>query len=526
MQHYRPLVLLILDGWGVAPHNEGNAITQARTPHFLHYLNNYPVMTLAASGNEVGLTFGEMGNSEVGHINIGSGRVYYQSFPRITHDIETEDFYNNKVFKQAAEHVRKNKSALHLMGLISTGNVHASIEHVIALLKFCKQEGFSKQVFLHAFLDGRDSSYDSGAIYIKKIQEEMKSLKVGKIASLSGRFYAMDRDNRWDRIEKTYNALVEGNAEHIQSDALEAIASSYKEKIFDEEFVPTIITKENGAPIQIKNNDAVIFFNFRPDRARQLTESFVLPGFNKFKRRYLKNLFFVTLTEYEKNLPVTVAYPTMIMHNCLAEVISKHGYKQIHIAETEKYAHVTYFLNGMIEEQFPNEDRILIPSPLVANYAEVPAMSTGLIVKEVQKALERKEYNFLAVNLAAPDMIGHTGNLAATIKACEATDKALGEIIESTLSYRGIVAVTADHGNAEEVINLKTGGMDKEHSTNPVPFLIVGKEFLGQAGPGGDPIEGDLSLLTPVGVLGDVAPTLLKLLNIPQPLEMIGRALI
>ncbi len=522
----KPLVLLILDGWGVAPDTEGNAITRAHTANFLDYIKNYPVMTLSASGSAVGLPFGEMGNSEVGHLNIGAGRVYYQSLPLINHDISTGVFFKNNVFQKAVEHVKKNNSKLHLLGLTSSGNVHASIDHLLALLQFAKDAGLSKEVVVQAILDGRDTPYNSAATFVDRLQKEMKRLKVGRIGSLMGRYYAMDRDNRWDRVEKAYRALADDISETTEEDPLVAIKKSYEKEIYDEEFVPTIIKKARTANSFIQENDAVIFFNFRPDRARQLTEAFVIPGFNKFKRTYLKNLFFATMTEYEKNLPVEVAYPSVMVQNCLAEVISKQGIKQLHIGETEKYAHVTYFLNGMREEAFPGEERILVPSPAVAHYDETPAMSAPLIVKQVQKALESNQYDFIAVNFANPDMVGHTGDLRATIKACEATDKAIGSIVESVLSSQGTVVITADHGNAEEVINLHTGAVDKEHSNNPVPFLIINKEFLGQAGPGGDPIDGDLSLLTPVGVLGDVAPTVLKLLGIDPPPEMSGRALI
>jgi 2,3-bisphosphoglycerate-independent phosphoglycerate mutase len=525
MTDYKPVVLIIMDGWGVAPDSEGNAITRAKLPSFLSYIKNYPVMTLAASGTEVGLSFGEMGNSEVGHLNIGAGRVYYQSLPRINHEISTGDFFNNTALQDAIAHVKKNKSKLHLVGLVSSGNIHASNEHLYALLKLCKDARLSKQVFVHGILDGRDTPYNSGEKFVEALEDEMKKLKVGALATLTGRYYAMDRDNRWDRTEAAYRAIVEGKADRRAATAHKAIQESYDKENYDEEFIPTVVGKGIAPTTTVEENDAVVFFNFRPDRARQLTEAFVLPAFNKFKRRYLKNLFFVTFTEYEKNLPVVVAYPPIIIHNSLSEVISKQGLKQLHVAETEKYAHITYFLNGMIEDAFPLEERILIPSPQVASYADVPEMSVVTVGKEVVHALDRKMYDFIAINFANADMVGHTGDVKATIKACETIDRVLRDIVEHTLAQGGVAVVTADHGNAEEVINLQTGGMDKEHSTNPVPLLLIGKDFLGQAGPGGDPLDGDLSLLTPVGVLGDVAPTILKLLGIPQPPEMIGRPL-
>ncbi len=483
-------------------------------------------MTLYASGNEVGINPGEMGNSEVGHLNIGAGRVYYQSCPRINQSISSQDFYTNRAFTGAAEHVRTHKSKLHIIGLVGSGNVHASSEHLIALLQFCKQQGLGKEVFVHAILDGRDAVYNSGQVFVKELEKKMGELKVGKIATISGRYYAMDRDNRWDRIEKAYAAMAEGRSEQSAASAAEAIAASYDQKKFDEELMPTVITK-NGAPLAtVGEGDAVIFFNFRPDRARELTHAFVLPGFEKFKREYIKDLYFVTMTEYEKDLPVVVAYPPIIVTNCLAEVISKAGLKQLHVAETEKYAHITFFLNGTVENPFPGEDRALVPSPQVGSYAEAPEMSVKGVVKEVIKGIDSGTYDFIALNFANPDMVGHTGSLEATIAACEAADSALREVVEHTLAKGGVVVMTADHGNAEGVINLQTGEIDKEHSTSPVPLLIIGKDFQGQAGPAGDPPDEDLSLLSPVGMLADVAPTVLKLMGLEQPPEMTGTPLV
>jgi 2,3-bisphosphoglycerate-independent phosphoglycerate mutase len=366
---YRPVVLLILDGWGVAPDTQGNAVTRARLPHFLNYIKHYPVMTLHASGVEVGLTFGEMGNSEVGHLNLGAGRVYYQTLPRINQDILNGNFFKNQSFIDAVDQAKKNRSKLHLIGLVSSGNVHASKDHLYALLELCQKEGLSNQVFVHVILDGRDSPYNSGEVFVKELQRDLKKMKIGKIASLSGRYYAMDRDNRWDRTEKAYRAIVEGKAERTAEDPLKAVQESYAEENFDEEFVPTVMVKNNKPLGVIQEKDAAIFFNFRPDRARQLTQACVLPGFSKFERPYFKNLFFVTMTEYDKDLPAVVAYPSRVIHNCLAEVVSKAGKKQLHVGETEKYAHVTYFLNGTVEEPFLGEDRILIPSPRVSMLA-------------------------------------------------------------------------------------------------------------------------------------------------------------
>lgn len=522
---YKPVVLVIFDGWGIAPASPGNAVTNAKLPNFQEYLKHYPSMTVHASGNEVGLLFGEIGNSEVGHLNIGAGRIYYQSCPRINQEIAAGNFHTNQAFLHAILNAEQKKSALHLIGMLTAGNVHSSTEHLFALLETCKRNNFSN-VFVHVILDGRDCKADLGKTFVEQLLAKMKELKVGQIASISGRYYAMDRDNRWPRVEKAYRAMAEGKADVFAEDPLKAIQESYEKKVFDEEFIPTVITK-GGKPVGIvKPDDSAIFFNFRPDRTRELTKAFVLPGFDKFERAYVKGLYFVTMTEYEKDLPVVVAYEPIVIRNSLAEAVSKAGLKQYHIAETEKYAHVTFFLNGTIEDPFPNEDRKLIPSPGVANYAEVPEMSAAEITKEVVKAIDSQKYEFLVVNYANPDMVGHTGNYDATVKAMEFADKCLGEVVKHTLANNGVLVMTSDHGNAEGLVNIQTGDIDKEHSTNPVPLLIIGKDFQGQAGPGGDPPEGDLSLLPPVGILGDVAPTVLKLLSVSQPEEMTGAPLI
>ncbi len=528
-----------MDGWGVAPGADGNAITKAQTPNFVKFLKNYPTMTIHASGSEVGLMFGEMGNSEVGHLNIGAGRVYYQSCPRINQEIESGAFFSNPALLSAIAKVKEEsrvsndgtrhgfaKPKLHLVGLVSSGNVHASNAHLYALLELCKKEKLTKNVFIHAILDGRDALYNSGKEFVQELQGKMSELKVGKIATLSGRYYAMDRDNRWDRCEKAYRAMAEGKADRYAEDPIKVIDEAYAQKNYDEEFIPTVITSKDKPVATIDNNDAVIFFNFRPDRARELTQAFVVPSFNKFTKEYQKDLFFVTMTEYEKELPAVVAYAPIVVHNSLAEVISKAGLKQMHVAETEKYAHVTFFLNGTVENPFAGEDRLMIPSAKVSSYDQKPEMSAIEITKEVSKMIDSAKYDFVVLNLANADMVAHTGDLQAGIKACEVTDKCLGEIVDHTLAQNGVVVITADHGNAEEMTNLQTGAIDKEHSTNPVPLIVIGKEFMGQAGPAGDAPEGDLSLMHPVGVLADVAPTVLKLLGVPQPEDMTGQALI
>ncbi len=521
----KPVVLAILDGWGVAADTPTNAITQAKIPHIDRFVREYPVMTLHASGNEVGLQFGEMGNSEVGHLNIGAGRVYYQTFPRINKSIENESFFQKSAFVKAAEHVKEKDGALHLMGLVSSGNIHASQEHLYALLKFAKEQKI-KKVFVHVFLDGRDTDYNMGIQFVKLLQDQMKEIGVGKIATLSGRYYAMDRDNRWDRIQKAYNAIALGKADVYDADPIHAIQASYDKKVYDEEFIPMVISSEGKPVATVQSGDSIIFFNFRSDRARQLTEAFVLPGFMKFERTYIKDIFFATMTEYEKGIPIVTAFQPVVVHNCLSEVISNTGLTQFHIAETEKYAHVTFFLNGTVEDPFPGEEREIIPSPKVSTYDQSPEMSASKITKEVVKAIEAETYDVIILNFANADMVGHTGDFKAVVKGIEIIDKGLGTISEHVLAHDGVFLITADHGNAEEMQNLETHDMDKEHSTNPVPFFIIGKQYRGQAGPSGDPPGDDLSLLHPVGLLADVAPTVLKILGIEKPEQMDGRALI
>ncbi|MCX7779247.1 MAG: 2,3-bisphosphoglycerate-independent phosphoglycerate mutase [Patescibacteria group bacterium] len=517
----KPLVLIILDGWGVAPPSHGNAITLARTPIFSGLIATYPTYTLQAAGLAVGLPWGEQGNSEVGHLNLGAGRIIYQTLPRIDKSISEGDFFHNPVFLEAINHVKKNNSKLHLLGLISNGNIHSSIDHLEALLELAKRENL-KNVYLHGILDGRDTPYNSGFKFVERIQRKMKEINFGEIATLAGRFYAMDRDNHWSRIEKVYLAMTEGISEKKFTEPLTAITESYQQKVFDEEFVPTVIVKDNQPVAKIEDNDAVIFFNFRADRSRELTKAFVVSGFENFlRKRTLQNLFFVTFTDYEEGLPVKVAFPSEKIEYPLAQVLAEAELSQLHLAETEKYAHVTYFFNGGQEKKFSKEDWLLIPSPRVSSYDQKPAMSAVEITRQVILSLTYEKYDFILVNFANPDMVGHTGNLLATIEAIETVDRCLGQIIDLVLKKNAVALVTADHGNAEELINLQTGKIDKEHSTNPVPFIFI-KNGLEER-----KIEvPDLSKIKPAGVLADVGPTILKLLDIPQPKEMTGRPLI
>ncbi|MCB9798425.1 2,3-bisphosphoglycerate-independent phosphoglycerate mutase [Candidatus Nomurabacteria bacterium] len=520
----KPLVLAILDGFGVAPPGDGNAIYVAKTPNFDNFVAHYPAMTLLSSGNEVGLRFGEMGNSEVGHLNIGAGRVYYQTLPRINNEISSGEFAQNKALLGAMEHAKTNGSKLHIMGIMSAGNVHGAQDHCDALLDMAKANGV-KDVFVHAFTDGRDAVYNSGKDFIGRLQNKLSEIGLGKIATLSGRHFAMDRDNRWERVQKAYDAMVFGRASSYFSDPLAALDASYVKEIYDEEFEPVVIGTQGQPLATIDDNDAVIFFNFRPDRAREITKAIVLPGFSKFETKKIQNLYFASMTEYEKELPVSVAYPPVVVQNCLAEVISKAGLRQAHVAETEKYAHVTFFLNGTVEDEFENEDRVLVPSPKVSSYDQAPEMSAPEITKEVIKLIQGGQHDVIIVNFANADMVGHTGDLQATIRAIETLDGCLGQIAEYTLAKDGVLLITADHGNAESMVNLQTGDRDKEHSNNPVPFYVIGKNYVGQAGPSGDAPGGDLSLMPPVGMLADVAPTVLSMLEIPIPPEMTGRAL-
>ncbi len=516
---------MIMDGWGVAPPGDGNAITLAKTPNINRYIANYPAMVLSAASIEVGQNWGEMGNSEVGHLNIGAGRVYYQAMPRINKAISEGSFSKNKIFLDAFEHVKTNKSKIHLVGLVSPGGVHSHMEHLWKLLEMCAQNQVT-DVYVHCILDGRDTLMNSGVDFINQTAAVLKKFKVGKIATLIGRYYAMDRDNRWDRVEKAYRLMTEGVG-MLAKDPAEAVRESYEKKVFDEEFEPVAIVGKNGKPLaKVENGDAVIYFNFREDRARELTQAFVLPDFKGFAREQIQNLYFATMTEYEKGLPVNVAYEPDLINDCLAKVVSDAGLRQLHAAETEKYAHVTFFINGQREAPFSNEDRVLVLSPRVSSYDQKPEMSEYEVTDKVVKALQNENYDFVVVNLAAPDMVGHTGNLEATIKAVEATDECVGKIVDATLARSGVVFITADHGNAEEVSNLQTGGMDKEHSTNGVPFIIVAQSFEGQALGLPEGVGADLSLIPPVGVLGDVAPTILKVMGLAQPPEMTGRALI
>jgi len=517
----QPVILIILDGWGIAPPSQGNAISLAQTPIFDKLTTLYPTMTLQAAGEAVGLRWGESGNSEVGHLSLGSGKIVWQNLARITGAISDGSFYKNEKFLKAIAHVKKNNSTLHLMGLVSNGSVHSLNDHLYALMEIAKNNGLEK-VVIHAFLDGRDTPKDGAKGFIKELLFRAKSIGVGKIATLSGRFLFFFRDNHWERIEQAYLAITKGLAEKEFDDPLKAIEDSYKNGIYDEEFKPVVITDENNEPVgKVQDNDAVIFFNIRSDRARQLTKVFVESAFTSFKKQKIENLLFVTMTEYEKNLSAEVAFPLEKITTPLAKVLADYGLKQMHIAETEKYAHVTFFFNGGMEQTFPGEKRILIPSPRVASYVQKPEMSASEVANQVLWGIGSGQYHFIVVNFANADMVGHTGDIQAAIKATQTLDGLLGQIIDLALKQNWVSLITADHGNAEKMVNLRTGEIDKEHTTNPVPFIIVDKNKENK-----NPLPIELQSMTPLGVLADVAPTILKIMGLPKPPEMTGTTLI
>lgn len=520
----KPVILVVLDGWGIMQPYSGNAISLAKTPVFDELISKYPAMTLRASGEAVGLPWGESGNSEVGHLNLGLGSIMYQGLPRINKFISDNSFYKTKAFLDVVNHVKQNKSKLHLIGLISTGCVHSSIEHLQALLAFTREQKID-DVFIHAILDGRDTPFNSGLNFIKSIMSFTKEYGVGRIASISGRFYAMDRDRHWDRITKAYMVMAEGIGKQ-GGDPVAIIEQSYAKKIYDEELVPTVVTK-NGRPVaKIGPNDGVIFFNYRSDRASQLTKAFVLPGFEKIKgRKYLQDLFFVCFTEYEKDLPVAIAFPSEKITSSLGKIISDENLAQLRIAETEKYAHVTYFFNGLSDVKQAGEDHVLIPSPQVISYDKKPAMSAPEITEKLIKLIQEDKYDFILINYANADMVGHTGNLKAAIEGIAIEDENLGKVIKSVLGKGGVLLVTADHGNAEFMFNMQTGQIDKEHTSNPVPFIVVGQEYEAKTIGFKDVPGDDLSLVQPQGMLSDVAPTILKIMGIKKPPTMTGMSL-
>lgn len=503
----KPVMLMILDGWGIAPPSSTNAVTRARTPHLDYYFNRYPHSQLRCSGEAVGLPEGQMGNSEVGHLSIGSGRIIYQSLTRISRAVKDGSLEKNPVLVKAMEEARDGGKKLHLLGLLSDGGVHSHIDHLLGLLAMAQKMGVEK-VCVHAFLDGRDTPPQSAAPFLEQVEKACKELGVGQIATVSGRYYAMDRDKRWERIRKVYDCMTGGEALEAPS-AAEGLAAAYGAGQTDEFVVPFRVAGVDG---KVEKGDSLIFFNFRPDRARELTHVFTDPEFAGFPRKETAlPVHFVSMTEYEKGLQAAVAFPPEEIKDTLAEVVSRAGLHQLHIAETEKYAHVTFFFNGGREQPFPNEDRILVPSPKVATYDLQPEMSAYLVTEKLQEALAKDLYDLVILNFANPDMVGHTGSLEAAVKALEAVDECVGSLAETVLQKGGALCITADHGNLEEMEDPVTHAPMTAHTTNPVPFLVVGAE------PGTQVEDGGLS---------DIAPTLLDLLDLPEPEAMTGHSLL
>lgn len=513
---YKPVILMILDGYGRGPENAANAIFKAKKPNIDFIEKNFPMTNLQASGIAAGLPWGEEGNSEVGHLDLGAGQIVYQYLPRITFAIRDGSFFKKPALLQAAEHTKKNNSSLHVIGLVGDGNVHSYIDHLYAILDFAKKENI-KKVFIHAFTDGRDSPPKDALNLYEKVKNKLnKDYPFAKIASLIGRHCAMDRDNNWDKTELVYQFLTESKGE-IFPDVKTAIKSEYDKNITDEFIGPKVIENK---PIQ--DNDAVVFLNFRADSARQLVRAFVEEEFDKFKRKKIDNLYFVTMTRYEKDLPLNVLFEPLEIKNVLAKVISDAGRKQIHMAETEKYAHVTYFFNGGIENPFPNEDRILIPTKRDHDFAEDPTMSASEITEKLIEAINSKKYDFIVVNYANADMVGHTGNFQATVSAIEVLDSEIGKIIAEVLKINSALIITSDHGNADEEINMLTGIPYPKHSANPVPFYLIGNDFKREKSQ--EKLE--VEKLEVDGILADVAPTILELMELPQPPEMTGKSLL
>ena len=507
----RPVVLMVLDGYGLNERTEGNAIAMANTPVMDKLMKECPFVKGQASGLAVGLPDGQMGNSEVGHMNIGAGRIIYQDLTRITKAIADGDFFKNKALLAAMDNCKKKDSDLHLWGLLSDGGVHSHIEHLYGLLEMAKKQGLTK-VYVHAFLDGRDTPPASGKDYIQQLQDKMDEIGVGKIASLSGRYYAMDRDNNWDRVQKAYDSLTKGEGVQAEN-AVQAMEDSYAKEVTDEFVLPTVIT-ENGKPLSVvKENDSIIFFNFRPDRAREMTRAFCDDKFTGFDRPFIKTTF-VCFKDYDETIPnKLIAFEKEHITNTFGEYLAKCGKKQLRLAETEKYAHVTFFFNGGVEEPNVDEARLLVNSPKdVATYDLKPEMSAPEVGMDLVEAIKSDKYDVIIINFANPDMVGHTGVIPAAVKAVERVDSLVGDAVQAIKDVDGVLFICADHGNAEKMIDYETGKPHTAHTTNPVPFILV------NADPKYTLREG--------GCLADIAPTLLQIMGLEQPAEMTGKSLL
>jgi 2,3-bisphosphoglycerate-independent phosphoglycerate mutase len=510
-----PLILLILDGWGIAPSWGGNAITLAKTPNFDRLWRNYPSTTLRASDGAVGLPEDAPGNSEAGHLNIGAGRVVHQDFPMINDQIKNGKFFENSAMKQALLHAQKNKSCVNLIGLLSKTGTHSHIDHLFALLNYFKKFNFTK-VAIHLFSDGRDADPMSGIEYISEVEEEIKKIGVGRVASVTGRYYGMDRDNRWGRTARAYSAMVLGEAEKCEK-AIDVFSQSYRRGITDEFIEPRVIVNKENQISTIKNGDSIIFFNFRSDRIRQLLRAFIEPTLESFPdKKNLSDLFIATFATYAEmgSENITRVFEPDKVRSPLAKVLSENNISQYHIAETEKYPHVTYFINGGRAKPFPSEDWEMIPSPKVRTYDLAPKMSAKGITDKLISKLNKKYYESYIVNFANADMVGHTGNLESVIQAVSFVDLCLGRICDFAIRNNATLMICADHGNAEQMVNPSTSDADTEHTTNPVPFIIMNK------GAGGN------VALAPIGKLADIAPTILKLISIEKAIEMDGKSLI
>jgi 2,3-bisphosphoglycerate-independent phosphoglycerate mutase len=548
LEENKMVILMVLDGWGLTQPGPGNAVSLAKTINYNRFLNSFPHTQLIASGEAVGLPRDEVGNTETGHLNLGAGRIVYQDLERINMSIADGSFFENKTIAESIDHAQKNGSNLHLLGLVGASGIHSNLEHLFALIRFALNKDF-KRVFLHLITDGRDSPPTSSQTYINMIEDVIKKEKNAQIASIMGRYWAMDRDRRWDRTEKAYNALVLGQGQLIKTPE-EAVRASYADGKTDEFIEPSLITKADGKPLAlICDNDSVIFFNFRIDRPRQLTSAFivndfsdasvsldfdpylekyekthlaskVVVGYQKVFRRQkkLNNLYFATMTEYSKTLVeagAKVIFPPDRVDMPVGRVISENGLRQLRVAESEKERFVTFYFNGQRENAFPGEDRIIVPSPNVPTYDLKPEMSAFETTERMLQSLKNgQDYSFVLINYANPDMVGHTGNIGSAVSACEAVDECIGKVANYILAFGGTLLVTSDHGNVEEMINTHTGQIDTEHNGNPVPFIAISKNFLGK------------STQLSQGILADVAPTILALLKIPVPTSMTGRNLL
>lgn len=510
MARPKPVALIILDGFGLREQTAGNAVAQAKKPNYDRYMATYPNTTLTACGEAVGLPEGQMGNSEVGHLNIGAGRIVYQDLTRISKSIREGEFFENETIIGAVRHAKEQGKKLHLYGLLSDGGVHSHIDHLLALIDLAKKEGLDN-VYIHAFLDGRDVAPDSAKGYIERVQAHIAKVGVGTIATVQGRYYAMDRDKRWERTEKSYRAMVYGEGPQY-ADPLQAVTESYEKSVYDEFVMPTVITDAAGNPAGlVESGDAVVFFNFRPDRAIQLSQVFTNSDFRGFDRgdQAPQNLYFVCLTLFSETVGGFVAYKPKDLDNTLGEVLVQKGLKQLRIAETEKYPHVTFFFSGGRDVELPGETRILINSPKVATYDLQPEMSAYEVAAAAVKEIEAENHDAIILNFANPDMVGHSGMLEPTIKAVEATDDCLGQVVEAVLAKGGVAIITADHGNADMVFD-ENGRPFTAHTTNPVPFIVTDKSVT---------LRGD-------GILADIAPTILELLQVAKPEQMTGNSML